>query len=93
MPVIDLKESIAGRMSLATPAHLIERLGIHQQQQIIDTTIPPSDSRGPAIVVTPNLGNYTEIVPGEGDTTGTASSESTNWSNEIHVSFAFMIGC
>jgi uncharacterized delta-60 repeat protein len=41
-----------------------------QQQQIIDTTVPPTDDREAAIVATLNPGNYTAIVRGKNDSTG-----------------------
>src|SRR5262249_10926518 len=47
-----------------------------QEQQIIDTTIPPTDPRESAIVATLNPGNYTAIVRGKNDTTGVALVES-----------------
>ena len=43
-----------------------------QEQQIIDTTIPPTDPRESAIVATLNPGNYTAIVRGKNNTTGVA---------------------
>jgi hypothetical protein len=41
-----------------------------QQQQIIDTTVPPTDDREAAIVATLNPGAYTAIVRGKDNTTG-----------------------
>jgi hypothetical protein len=41
-----------------------------QEQQIIDTTVPPTDNRESAIVATLPPGNYTGIVRGKGNTTG-----------------------
>jgi hypothetical protein len=46
-----------------------------QEQQIIDTTVPPKDDRESAIVATLNPGNYTAIVRGKGNTTGVALVE------------------
>ena len=46
-----------------------------QKQQIIDTTVPPTDSRESAIVATLNPGNYTAIVRGKNNTTGVALVE------------------
>ena len=46
-----------------------------QEQQIIDTTIPPTDARESAIVATLNPGNYTAIVRGKNNTTGVALVE------------------
>jgi hypothetical protein len=46
-----------------------------QEQQIIDTTVPPKDDRESAIVATLNPGNYTAIVRGKNGTTGVALVE------------------
>ncbi len=46
-----------------------------QVQEIIDTTIAPSDSHESAIVATLNPGSYTAVVRGVGDTTGVALVE------------------
>jgi sugar lactone lactonase YvrE len=46
-----------------------------QEQQIIDTTVPPKDDRESAIVATLNPGNYTAIVRGKNNTTGVALVE------------------
>jgi hypothetical protein len=46
-----------------------------QQQQIIDTAIPPKDDRESAIVATLNPGAYTAVVKGKGGTTGVAVVE------------------
>ena len=46
-----------------------------QEQQIIDTTVPPKDDRESAIVATLAPGNYTGIVRGKGNTTGVALVE------------------
>ena len=46
-----------------------------QEQQIIDTTVPPMDNRESAIVATLNPGNYTGIVRGKNNTTGVALVE------------------
>jgi hypothetical protein len=46
-----------------------------QEQQIIDTTVPPTDNRESAIVATLTPGNYTAIVRGKGNTTGVALVE------------------
>ena len=41
-----------------------------QKQQIIDSTIPPSDPKESAIIATLQPGNYTAIMSGGGGTTG-----------------------
>lgn len=46
-----------------------------QQQDVQDTTIPPSDDREAAIVAAIAPGNYTAIVKGSGDTTGVGLAE------------------
>ncbi len=46
-----------------------------QEQQIIDTTIPPTDDRESAIVATLSPGAYTAIVRGANNTTGVALVE------------------
>ena len=46
-----------------------------QEQQIIDTTVPPKDDRESAIVATLNPGAYTAIVRGKTNTTGVALVE------------------
>jgi hypothetical protein len=46
-----------------------------QQQEIIDTSVPPTDNRESAIVATLNPGAYTAIVRGKGNTTGVALVE------------------
>jgi hypothetical protein len=46
-----------------------------QEQQIIETTVPPLDNRESAIVATLNPGNYTGIVRGKDNTTGVALVE------------------
>ena len=46
-----------------------------QEQQIIDTTVPPKDDRESAIVATLSPGAYTAIVRGKGDKTGVALVE------------------
>lgn len=46
-----------------------------QQQQIIDTKVPPSDDRESAVVLTLPPGNYTAIVRGKDDSTGVALVE------------------
>jgi uncharacterized delta-60 repeat protein len=46
-----------------------------QENEIIATTIPPSDNRESAIVATLTPGSYTAIVAGSGDTTGIAVVE------------------
>jgi hypothetical protein len=46
-----------------------------QEQQIIDTTVPPKDDRESAIVATLSPGNYTAIVRGKDNTTGVALVE------------------
>ncbi len=42
----------------------------NQQQEIIDTTVPPSDDRESAIVATLSAGNYTGIVRGKDNAIG-----------------------
>jgi hypothetical protein len=49
--------------------------GGDQKQQIIDSTIPPSDDRESAIVATLAPGAYTAIVRGAGNATGVALVE------------------
>ena len=49
-----------------------------QEQQIIDSTVPPSDDRESAIVATLPPGAYTAIVRGAGATTGVALVEIYN---------------
>ena len=46
-----------------------------QQQDIINTTLPPTDDRESAILRTLSPGNYTTIVRGKADTTGVALVE------------------
>lgn len=46
-----------------------------QEQQIIDTTVPPTDDRESAIVATLDPGNYTAIVRGKNNSTGVALVE------------------
>lgn len=46
-----------------------------QEQQIIDTTVPPKDDRESAIVATLSPGAYTAIVRGKGSATGVALVE------------------
>ena len=46
-----------------------------QEQEIIDTTVPPTDPRESAIVSSLNAGAYTAIVQGKGGTTGVALVE------------------
>lgn len=46
-----------------------------QQQEIIDTGVPPTDDRESAIVANLNPGNYTGIVSGKNNTTGVALVE------------------
>jgi Carboxypeptidase regulatory-like domain/Beta-propeller repeat/Putative Ig domain len=46
-----------------------------QEQEIIDTTVPPTDDRESAIVATLDPGNYTAIVSGKDNTTGVALVE------------------
>ena len=46
-----------------------------QEQQIIDTTVPPKDDRESAIVATLAPGNYTGIVRGKNNATGVALVE------------------
>jgi sugar lactone lactonase YvrE len=46
-----------------------------QEQEIIDTTVPPTDDHESAIVATLNPGNYTAIVRGKNGTTGVALVE------------------
>ena len=47
----------------------------NQEQDIIDSSVPPGDDRESAIVATFNSGNYTAIVRGRDDTTGVALVE------------------
>ena len=47
----------------------------HQKDEIIATTMPPSDSRESAVVETLPPGGYTGIVRGKGNTTGVALVE------------------
>ena len=53
-----------------------------QEQQIIGSTVPPSDDRESAIVATLPSGAYTVIVRGADDTTGVALVEIYNLENE-----------
>jgi uncharacterized delta-60 repeat protein len=46
-----------------------------QEQQIIDTTVPPSDDRESAVVATLNPGPYTAVISGKDNTTGVALVE------------------
>jgi len=46
-----------------------------QKQEIIDTTVPPTDPRESAIVAPLNPGDYTAIVRGKNNTTGVALVE------------------
>jgi hypothetical protein len=46
-----------------------------QQQQIIDTKVPPTDDRESAVVATLPPGNYTAVVRGKTDSTGVALVE------------------
>jgi hypothetical protein len=46
-----------------------------QEQEIIDTTVPPTDDRESAIVETLSPGAYTAIVRGKDNATGVASVE------------------
>lgn len=46
-----------------------------QEQQIIDSTVPPKDDRESAIVATLNPGNYTTIVRGKDNSAGVALVE------------------
>lgn len=46
-----------------------------QEQEIIDTGVPPTDDRESAIVRTLSAGNYTAIVRGKNDSTGIALVE------------------
>jgi hypothetical protein len=49
-----------------------------QEDEVLASTIPPSDEREAAIVATLPPGNYTAIVRGKGDTTGVALVEAYN---------------
>ena len=49
-----------------------------QQQEIVDTTIPPQDDRESAVVKTLAPGNYTAVVRGKNDTSGIALVEVYN---------------
>lgn len=46
-----------------------------QEQQIIDTTVPPSNDRESAVVATLNPGAYTAVVRGKNNSTGVALVE------------------
>ena len=46
-----------------------------QENEIIDSTVPPTDEHESAIVATLNPGNYTAIVAGKNNTTGIAVVE------------------
>jgi hypothetical protein len=46
-----------------------------QEQEIIDTGVPPSDDRESAVVATLNPGGYTAVVRGKNNTTGIAVVE------------------
>jgi hypothetical protein len=46
-----------------------------QEQQIIDSTVPPTDDRESALIATLNGGNYTAVVRGKGNNTGVALVE------------------
>jgi hypothetical protein len=46
-----------------------------QEQQIIDTTVPPKDDHESAIVATLSPGSYTAIVRGKNNATGVALVE------------------
>ena len=46
-----------------------------QKQQIIDSTIPPSDPKESAIIATLQPGNYTAVLSGVGGATGVGSVE------------------
>jgi hypothetical protein len=46
-----------------------------QEQQIIDTTVPPTDDRESAVVATLNPGPYTAVVRGKDNSTGVALVE------------------
>jgi hypothetical protein len=47
----------------------------NQEEQIIASSVPPTDNMESAIVATLNPGAYTAIVRGAGDTTGVALVE------------------
>jgi hypothetical protein len=46
-----------------------------QEQEIMNTTVPPKDDRESAIVATLNPGNYTAVLRGKNNTTGVALVE------------------
>jgi hypothetical protein len=46
-----------------------------QKDEIIATTVPPSDNHESAVVATLTAGSYTGIVRGKGNTTGVALVE------------------
>jgi hypothetical protein len=52
-----------------------------QAQEIIDSTVPPTDPRESAIVRTLQPGNYTAIVRGKNQTAGVALVEVFNLDN------------
>jgi len=46
-----------------------------QEQEIIDTKVPPADNLGSAIVISLSPANYTAVVTGAGGATGVALVE------------------
>ena len=58
------------------------------QQEIIDTTIPPSDDRESAILVTLNPGLYTAIVSGVNGQTGVGLVEAYDLDRSVDTQFA-----
>ena len=49
-----------------------------QKQELIDTTIPPSNAKESALVISLSPGNYTAVVSGVGGTTGVGLAEVYN---------------
>ena len=49
-----------------------------QKQELIDTTLPPSNDKESALVTTLTPGNYTAVISGVGGTTGVGLAEVYN---------------
>ena len=49
-----------------------------QEEELLASTVPPTNEREAAIVATLTPGNYTAIVRGKADTTGVALVEAYN---------------
>jgi hypothetical protein len=49
-----------------------------QQQEIVNTGVPPTDDRESALIATLNPGNYTAVLRGKNDTSGVALVEVYN---------------